>query len=107
MEQHKKSDLLEWESGKVKGFAGKNLIDLANGGLKMVKVDAFAIYPMHLHPTKTEFVFVLKGAPKIVIGENSYKGEKSDFFTLPKNIKHSIENPSDTECILLVGTIAD
>ena len=64
MEEHKKTDLLEWESGKVKGFAGRNLIDLANGGLKMVKVDAFAIYPMHLHPTKNGVCFCSRGQSK-------------------------------------------
>jgi len=105
MENYKKTDLMDWETGKVEGFRGKNLIDLENGGLKMVKVDSFATYPSHLHPNKTEFIYVLEGSPKITIGENNYNGEKGDFFILPNSIKHSIANPVDSECLLLVGAI--
>ena len=45
MEDYKKTDLMDWETGKIKGFSGKNLIDVKNGGLKMVKVDSYATYP--------------------------------------------------------------
>ena len=75
---------LDWEIGKVKGFSGKNLINLENGGLKKVKVDSSSTYPSHLHPNKTEFIYVLEGNPKITIGQNNYNGEKDDFFILPK-----------------------
>ena len=105
MENYKKSEQIEWVSGKVKGFAGRDLINLDNGGLKMVKVDPFAIYPSHLHPEKTEYIFVLEGSPQIEIGKDIYTGEKGDFFILPNAIKHSIKNPNDTECRLLVGSI--
>ncbi|MBL4888283.1 MAG: cupin domain-containing protein [Flavobacteriaceae bacterium] len=105
MENYKKTDLMDWKTGKVKGFSGKNLIDMENGGLKMVKVDSLATYPSHLHPKKTEFIYVLEGSPKIAIGENEYNGEKGDFFILPNLIKHSIANPVDSECLLLVGAI--
>lgn len=93
--------------GKVKGFHGKNLIDLDNGGLKMVKVDAFASYPTHLHPEKTEFVYVLEGNPEISIGDKVYQSEPGDFITLPKSIEHSIANRTEKECKLLVGAITD
>lgn len=96
---------MDWATGKVKGFSGKNLIDMVNGGLKMVKVDPFATYPSHLHPDKTEFIFILEGSPKIAIGENNYNGKKGDFFILPISIDHSIANPEDSECLLLVGAI--
>ena len=107
MKNHKKTASLIWEQGQVRGFVGKNLIALKNGSLKMVKVLPFAVYPTHKHPSKTEFIFVLEGRPKITIGESVCDGEKNDFFTLPKNLKHCIENPTDTECILLVGAIVE
>jgi len=66
---------------------------------------ALAAYPIHLHPNKTEFIYVLEGQPKLVIGEDIYNGIQGDFFTLPSSIKHSIENPTDTDCLLLVGAI--
>ena len=97
MVNYKKTNQLKWVSGKVKGFAGRDLIDLDNGGLKMVKVDAFAEYPIHLHPDKTEYIFVLEGTPQIEIGPNTYSGEKGDFFILPKAINHSIKNLTDLE----------
>jgi quercetin dioxygenase-like cupin family protein len=105
MENYKKTDQMDWVSGKVKGFRGKNLIELKNGALKKVKVDSFATYPSHLHPKKTEHIYVLEGNPRIIIGGEIYNGEKGDFFILPHSIKHSIENPFDSECLLLVGAI--
>ncbi len=105
MENHIKTNSLDWNTGKVKGFSGKNLINLTNGGLKKVKVDAFASYPTHLHPDKTEFIYVLEGNPEISIGTEHAIGKQHDFFILPKDLKHSITNNSDKECILLVGNI--
>ena len=105
MKNYTKTELMDWVTGKVKGFSGKNLIDMENGGLKIVKVDSFATYPFHLHHNKTEFIYVLEGSPKIEIGENNYTGEKGDFFVLPNSIKHCFGNPVDSECLLLVGAI--
>ena len=105
MKNHIKTDVLEWKTGKVKGFSGKNLISLENGGLKMVKVAALSTYPTHLHPDKTEYIYVLEGIPKITIGEMNYNGVKGDFFILPNAVKHSIVNNTDEECQLLVGEI--
>ena len=96
---------MEWETGKIKGFSGKNLINLENGSLKKVKVNPFSKYPSHLHHNKTEFIYVLDGNPTITIGQNNYKGEKDDFFILPNSIKHSIENLTDSECFLIVGAV--
>ena len=105
MKNHIKTESLVWETGKVKGFSGKNLINLENGGLKMVRVKAQSNYPTHLHPEKTEYIYVIEGSPKITIGEVNYNGVKGDFFILPNAIKHSIENNTDEECQLLVGAI--
>jgi quercetin dioxygenase-like cupin family protein len=105
MGNYKKTDLMDWVSGKVHGFKGKSLIEMENGGLKKVKVDSFATYPSHLHHKKTEFIYVLEGNPKITIDDEIYNGEKGDFFILPISIKHSIANPFDSECLLLVGAI--
>ena len=105
MENLKKTNSMDWETGKVKGFSGKSLIEVDNGGLKKVKVDPFSIYPTHLHPDKTEFIYVLEGTPKITVGEHIYNGEKDDFFSLPESVKHSIENPANSRCILLVGAL--
>jgi len=105
MDNHIKTNQLQLTEGKVKGFSGGNLLDLPNGGLKKIKIAAFATYPTHLHPNKTEYIYVLEGNSTITIGEHTYTGEKDDFFTLPANIEHSITNSSLNECLLLVGSI--
>jgi len=73
--------------------------------IKKAKVDSFSTYPSHLHPNKTEYIYVLEGKPIITIGDKIYHRSKDDFFTLPNSIKHSIENPFDSKCVLLVGAI--
>lgn len=102
---YKKTDLMSWETGKIKGFSGKDLINLKNGALKIVKVNPSSTYPKHLHPDKTEFIYVLEGNPQITIGEEKFLGERSDFFILPSVVNHSIENHTSKECLLLVGAI--
>lgn len=100
-------DLLEWTSGKVDGFTGKGLLELKNGSLKMVKVAPFGKYPIHIHPDKTEYAYVIQGHPKFTIGTADFIGDEGDFFIFPASIKHGIQNPSKSEAILLVGSIKD
>ena len=100
------SNNLEWEYGKVENFYGKTLLDKNNGSLKLIKVSPKAIYPTHKHPYKTEFIYVLEGNPVITIAEKKYSGKKGEFFLLPNNINHAIENKNkNVECLLLVGSI--
>lgn len=47
----------------MKGFAGKELISLDAGGLKLIKIEPHANYPEHLHPDKTEYAYTLEGQP--------------------------------------------
>ena len=98
-------DSLDWTSGKVKGFCGKELIALDAGSLKLIKIDPYAIYPEHIHPDKTEYAYVLEGNPEFVIDDDQYKSQPGDFFIFPQKVKHSISNPSDVICIILVGEI--
>ena len=100
-----KYDLLPWTSAKVEGFSGKNLLDITNGGVKIVKIIPFAKYPIHVHPDKIEFAYVIKGHLKMTIGDGTFDGKEGDFFVFPKAMKHSIESHSKAESILLVGAI--
>lgn len=100
-----KHDLLPWISGKVEGFLSKNLLDITNGGVKIIKIIPFSKYPIHTHPDKTEFAYVIKGNLKMIIGDETLDGQEGDFFVFPKTIKHSIESNSKSESLLLVGAI--
>ncbi|MGC4232111.1 MAG: cupin domain-containing protein [Niabella sp.] len=96
---------MEWTYGKVKGFAGKDLIKLDNGTLKLVKVEAGASYPTHQHPDKTEFAYVVSGTPEFMIGETTFQSQCGDFFIFPRQEMHSIHNHSNGLCELLIGAI--
>lgn len=95
---------MEWTKGKVKGFHGKDLLS-GNTSIKLVKLNPHAKYPEHIHPDKTEFAFVLEGNIEVLIDTEKYIGEKDDFFIFPSGITHSIMNPTDIECIVLIGAI--
>lgn len=56
MKNYIKPNLLHWENTKINGFASKQLIDMPNGGLKLIKVEPNSVYPLHNHPDKTEFI---------------------------------------------------
>ena len=102
-----KQELMNWTSGKVKGFHGKQLIEKKNGGLKIVKVDGFSVYPEHIHPDKTEFAYVLQGRPEMLIGGKKYAGEKNDFFIFPSGINHGIKNSCEEVCLLIIGSFKE
>ncbi len=105
MELHVNTENLDWQEGKVKNFFGKDLINLPNGTLKLVKINPNATYPIHQHPDKTEYVYVLEGTPSFTINGTHYEGEPGHFFIFPNNTMHAIENPSATTCLILVGAI--
>lgn len=96
---------LDWTEGKVKNFFGKDLLKQENGTVKLVKVAPNSKYPEHLHPDKTEYVYVLKGNPQFHIGTEEFNAAPDEFYIFPANIKHAILNNSDKECLLIVGAI--
>ncbi len=98
---------MPWQEGKVKHFLGKDLLARTNGTLKLVKVEVGASYPVHIHPDKTEFVYVLEGKPTFHIDTEIYHAYPHEFYIFPSNTKHAIQNLTDNECVLLVGGIQD
>jgi|SRR6185312_5428805 len=100
-----KPDTLNWAEAKVKGFHGKEFINLEKGSVKLVKIDPLAIFPEHLHPEKTEYALVIEGTPEFMIENESYKSEVGDFFIFPAGKKHEIKNNTSKTCILLIGAI--
>lgn len=100
-----KQNTISWEHGKVSGFKGKNLLNLANGTLKLIKIEPLATYPEHIHPDKTEFAYVLEGNPSFKIDTINYESEKGDFFIFPVTKKHAILNKTNNHCLLFVGAI--
>jgi len=98
---------MDWKSGKVNGFAGKELLNLKNGGVKMITIASKAVYPIHSHPDKTEFLFLLEGQIMCTIESEEYQGEQGDFFLFPSGKEHNIQNQSVKDALALVGSIND
>lgn len=96
---------LEWNIGKVKGFSGKDFIDLSNGAVKLVKIEPMSVYPEHIHPDKTEYAYVIEGNPEFLIDNQCFIGKAGDFFIFPSSIKHAIKNNTVFESIVLIGSI--
>lgn len=105
MENKIEPDLLTWTTGAVKGFCGKELINLETGGLKLIKIEPRANYPEHIHPNNTEYAYILEGNPEFIIDAELHKSKPGDFFIFPQMIKHSISNRNDVDCIILVGAL--
>lgn len=96
---------IDWTVGNVKGFSSKQLINLDNGTVKMVQVHSHAEYPLHRHPDKTEYAYVIDGNLEFTIGDEMYSGEPGDFFIFGTLTMHAIHNKTSKEGILLIGAI--
>ena len=105
MENTIKPALQAWTSGRVSGFYGKELLNLNNGTVKLVKVDPHAKYPEHIHPDKTEYAFVLEGNPELFIEGSHYSGQPGEFFIFFFFFYYAIQNNTPSECTLLIGAI--
>ncbi|MEY2196008.1 cupin domain-containing protein [Neobacillus sp. BF23-41] len=98
---------MEWIPMPVIGFEGKLLIEHKNGGLKMVKIMPGSVFPLHQHPDKTEFAYVIEGTLEATIGDTKKKGNTGTFYQFPIGINHSLKNPSETETIVLIGSFSE
>ncbi|MCB0482380.1 MAG: cupin domain-containing protein [Flavobacteriales bacterium] len=95
----------DWDAGRVKGFFGKDLLNLEHGGVKIVKVAPHSTYPVHIHPDKTEFLYLLEGNLICSVEENEFECQKDDFLVFPHKQKHSIKNNTDKTALAIVGNI--
>ena len=105
MSQHIKPENLEWKQTSVDGFSSKELISQGNGGVKLIRIEPNSIYPLHEHPEKLEYIYILEGTIEVQIGENNFTGTKGEFLSLPHSIKHSISNSNSETSIILIGSI--
>lgn len=96
---------LDWTTGNVKGFSGKQLIDSDSGTVKLVRVDPLSKYPLHRHPDKTEYAYVVEGDFEFIVGDKTYHGAPGDFLVFPQMTMHAIHNNTDKVGTLLIGAM--
>lgn len=105
MKSHINHKHLNWIEGKVAGFNGKDILNVPNGSIKIVSVSPNSEYPKHIHPDKTEFIYVIEGKVICTIDECQIEVTKGEFAIFPQNAKHSIMNKEVQEALLIVGGI--
>lgn len=101
------SNQIEWKSMPVKGIKGKELFNIENGSFKKVMLEPNSSYPIHKHPNKTEFAYVLEGKLGVTIGDKEYTGESGDFFIFPVDVNHGLSNSSQASTVVLIGAVKD
>lgn len=107
MKEHIIPSKLDWNEGRVKGFQGKDLLLKPNGSIKLVTISPLAKYPIHIHPDKTEYAYVLKGEVICTLDDEETTVSKDEFMIFPKNRQHGIKNNLDAETVLIIGSIME
>ena len=52
--------------------------------------------PLHVHQHEDEYLFVLEGTARLVVGDRIFDAEAGTMVALPKNIPHAWGNRSDS-----------
>lgn len=94
-----------WELGKVAGVSAKDLITFPEGTAKLIRLEPGAHYPLHKHPHRTEYVYVLEGEPTLSVGDEVHVCHSGDFVSFPESTPHALANESQNDAILFVGAI--
>ncbi len=75
------------------------------GTAKLFRLEPGAAYPLHQHPDRSEYAYVLAGEPVLFDGETHHACRSGNVVTFPANTPHSLANPGTTEVLLFVGAI--
>ena len=95
----------EWLASHVAGVFGKDLVAFEEGTAKLIRLMPGASYPRHKHPARTEYAYVLAGAPTLHVNDTAHAAKPGDFVVFPAATPHALENPGAEEALLFVGAI--
>ncbi len=71
--------------------------------VKLINVNAGEQLSLQYHSKREEFWKVLSGSPEIIIGEEKFRAEVGDEFTVKTGMKHRISAPVDAVTILEIA----
>jgi quercetin dioxygenase-like cupin family protein len=94
-----------WQATPVEGVFGRDLLASPEGTAKLIRLMPGARYPLHRHPGRTEYTYVLAGSPRLIVDGRTYDASAGDFVTFPAGAPHALENQGETEALLFVGAV--
>ncbi len=96
---------LPWEPTPVTGVTVKELAHYSEGTAKLIRLAPGAEYPLHRHPQRTEYVYVLAGTATLTVADDTHDAQVGDFTLMPADTPHALANYTTFEALLWVGAI--
>lgn len=75
-----------------------------NGSLTLIESRTTGGAPLHIHTREDEYFYVLEGAIKVRLGDETFEAGPHSFVFLPRNIPHAWDVVGD-EATLLMMTV--
>ncbi len=100
-------DQVSWDDlsdGKL-GIAQSVINSMDSGTIRFLKFKPGAMYPMHHHPDRFEWVYVVEGSMETEIeGEKSIM-KKGEFRSFPVMVKHSLKAGKNGSTVIICSLI--
>ncbi len=74
-----------------------------NGSIKFLKFDPGSSYPVHHHPDRVEWLYVLSGRMIATIDSVEHDLAKGEYAAFPVNSNHSLRAGKDGALVLVVA----
>ncbi|TAM78184.1 cupin domain-containing protein [bacterium] len=98
---------LPWEATNVEGYEQKWLIRRSGASFKLVRIHAGARFPLHRHPDRTEYAYVLEGVLDATISGQTLRVGPGGFAEIPAGVEHGLFNPGSSDTIVQIGAITE
>ncbi|TAM58579.1 cupin domain-containing protein [bacterium] len=98
---------LAWEPTSVAGYEQKWLVKRDGGTYKLIRIQPGARFPLHRHPDRTEYAYVLEGVLEATIEGRTFRIAPHGFAEIPAGVEHGLYNPGPAPTIAQVGAIKD
>ncbi|MEM0158721.1 MAG: cupin domain-containing protein [Thermoplasmataceae archaeon] len=105
MEKTGSATEIEWTqvSKAVEGIFQHLEVQRKNGTIKFLKFDPGSSYPVHHHPDRVEWLYVLSGRMIATIDSVEHDLAKGEFATFMVNSNHSLRAGKDGALVLVVA----
>lgn len=98
---------LAWEPTNVAGYEQKWLFKHEGGTYKLVRIQPGARFPLHRHPDRTEYAYVLEGILEATLEGQTMRIAPHGFAEFPAGAEHGLYNPGAEPAIVQIGAIVE